>query len=164
MDKQLEDAFNDHLNVEFYSSYLYLSMANYFAFQNLGGMARWMVSQAGEERTHALKLIEHVHARGGRVRLKQIDQPQLEWAGPLDAFQDAYKHECDVSGKINNLVDVAIAQRDHAAHAFLQWFVGEQVEEEATALGIVEKLKLVGENAMGILMMDHQLGSRTAAG
>jgi len=163
MNKTLEDAFNEHLNAELFSSYLYLSMAQCFTAKNLEGMAGWMTVQAEEERLHAMKFVDFINDRGGRVVLKQIDEPRTEWDSPLQAFQDAYDHECLISGKINKLADLAIGESDHAASTFLHWFVTEQVEEEATALAIVEKLKMIGENSMGILMIDQELGQRSAA-
>ena len=164
MNKKIEDAFNEHLNAEFFSSYLYLSMANYFTAQNLEGMATWMQVQAQEEWLHGMKFVDFINDRGGRVMLKQIDQPEVDWSSSLAAFQEAYEHECLISGKINKLVDLAMAESDHAANTFLQWFVTEQVEEEATAMSIVEKLKLIGDNSTGLLMIDQQLGQRPAAG
>ena len=162
MNKKIEQAFNDHLNAELYSSYLYLAMANCFTAKNLEGMASWMRLQAEEERAHAMKFLDFINVRDGRVTLKQIDQPPLEWSTPLEAFQQAYDHELQISGKINALVDLATKEGDHAAVNFLQWFVSEQVEEEANALAIVDKLKMIGDNLMGILMVDAQLGQRAA--
>ena len=164
MNKKIEDAFNDHLNAEFFSSYLYLSMANYFTARNLEGMASWMQIQTEEERLHGVKFLDFINDRGGRVILKQIDQPEVEWSSPLAAFQEAYEHEILISRKIDKLIDLAIAESDHASNTFLQWFVTEQVEEEATALAIVEKLKLIGDNPTGMLIVDQQLGQRPAAG
>lgn len=163
MNKTIEKAFNEHLNAEFYSAYLYLSMSNYFAAQNLDGMTSWMRIQTEEERMHAMKFQDHINDRGGRVTLKQIEQPPSEWSSPLAAFQDAYEHECMISRKINDLVNLALSEGDHAANTFLQWFVAEQVEEEATVLAIVEKLKRVGDNGLGILMVDQELRQRPAA-
>lgn len=163
MNPKIEAAFNEHLNAEFYSSYLYLSMANSFADQNLEGMNAWMKVQTDEERLHALRFLDFINDRGGRVVLEQIDKPQTDWDSPLAAFQNAYEHECLISGKINKLVDLALEESDHAANAFLQWFVSEQVEEEATALSIVDKLKLIGDNGMGLMMLDEQLGARAPA-
>jgi ferritin len=163
MNEKIEAAFNDHLNAEFYSSYLYLSMVNYFAAENLDGMAQWMQIQTDEERAHAMKFLAFINQRGGRVVLQQIDKPKIDWSSPLQAFQDAYEHECLISSKINDLVNLAAQEGDHAAHTFLQWFVTEQVEEEDAALTIVDKLKMVGDNTMGLMMMDQQLGQRTAA-
>jgi ferritin len=163
MEKKIEKAFNEHLNAEFYSSYLYLAMANYFAYHNLEGMTQWMRVQVEEERLHAMKFIDFINDRGGRVVLEQIDQPKTDWSSPLDAFRDAYEHECHISKRINQLVDLAIKESDHAANTFLQWFVSEQVEEEAAAQAIVGKLELVKDNSMGLLMIDQQLGTRTLA-
>lgn len=161
MKKDIEKAFNDHLNAEFFSAYLYLSMANYFAAENLDGMAAWMRVQSEEERVHGMKFVDFINDRGGRVALQKIDQPAIEWKSPLAAFQEAYEHECLISAKINELVDLSNKQNDHAAHNFLQWFVSEQVEEEATAQRIVEQLKRVGDNPVGLMIIDQQLGSRT---
>lgn len=160
MNKNIEAAFNEHLNAELFSSYLYLSMANYFTSKNLEGMANWMRIQTDEERLHGVKFIDHINNRGGRVILKQIEGPKVEWASPLEAFQEAYAHELMISSRINALASLAIKEGDHAANAFLQWFVNEQVEEEANVLRIVEKLKLIGDNGMGLMMIDEQLGQR----
>ena len=163
MNKKIEQAFNDHLNAELYSSYLYLAMANCFTAKNLEGMASWMRLQAEEERSHAMKFLDFINVRDGRVTLKQIDQPPLEWATPLEAFQQAYEHECEISRRINGLVDLATKEGDHAAVNFLQWFVSEQVEEEAHALGIVDKLKMIGDNPTSILIMDGRLAQRAGS-
>jgi len=163
MNEKIQDAFNEQLNAELYSSYLYLSMANYFAAENLDGMAAWMRIQTDEERIHAMKFLDQINERGGRVVLKQIDEPKFEWTSPLEAFEEAYSHEQFITSKINALVDLANAESDHAANAFLQWFVSEQIEEEATALTTVEKLKKVGDNPLGLFMIDEQLGQRPAA-
>ncbi len=160
MNPKIEKAFNEHLNAELFSYYLYLSMANCFTAKNLDGMAKWMRAQAEEERGHAMKFLDFIHLRGGRVALQQINQPQLDWASPLEAFQQAYNHELEISKRINALVDLASAENDHAAVNFLQWFVSEQVEEEANALAVVDTLKMIGDNVMGILTMDGRLGQR----
>jgi ferritin len=163
MNKTIQDAFNEHLNAELFSSYLYLSMANYFAAENFDGMAQWMLIQTDEEREHAMKFVDFINQRGGRVTLKQIEEPKFEWSSPLEAFEEAYEHECLISSKIHKLVDLATGESDHAATTFLQWFVTEQVEEEANTLTIVEKLRRIKDNSMGLLMIDEQLGQRTAA-
>jgi ferritin len=164
MHKKIEKAFNEHLNAEFFSAYLYLSMANYFAAQNLEGMASWMRIQVDEERMHGMKFVDFINDRAGRVILQQIDQPKTDWESPLEAFREAYAHEQLISRKISELVDLAIKENDHAANTFLQWFVSEQVEEEATVQAIVGKLELIKDNGMGLLMIDQQLGQRSAAG
>ena len=163
MDKSIEQAFNEQVNAEFYSQYLYLSMANYLTSQGLDGMAHWMRIQVDEERAHAIRFIDYIHERNGRVVLNQIDQPKIEWESPLEVFRDAYEHECMITAKINALVDLAIKQNDHATAAFLQWFVTEQVEEEANASAIVSRLERIGDHGMGMLMVDQQLGQRPAA-
>jgi ferritin len=158
---KIEKAFNSHLNAEFFSAYLYLSMANYFASQNLEGMLAWMRIQVEEERMHGLKFVQFINDRSGRVILEQIEKPKTDWSSPLEAFQDALEHEQLISKKINELVDLAIKESDHAANSFLQWFVTEQVEEEANVQAIVAKLGLIKDNSMGLLMIDEQLGQRT---
>lgn len=164
MNEKIERALNDQLNAELFSWYLYLSMANSFTEKNLDGMAAWMRLQSGEEREHGMKILDFLQQRDGRVVLQQIDQPQPDWATPLEAFQQAYEHECGISRKIHALVDLAAKEGDHATVAFLQWFVTEQVEEEANVLAIVDKLKMVGEHPTGILMMDGKLGQRAIGG
>jgi ferritin len=161
MNKKIEQALNEHINAELFSSYLYLAMSNCFVAKNLDGMGRWMRVQADEERGHAMKFLDFIHQRGGRVLLKQIDQPQLDWASPQEAFQQAYEHELLISRKIDALVELAAQEKDHAAANFLQWFVNEQVEEEAQTLAIVDKFKLAGDSPMTLLMMDGQLGQRS---
>ena len=142
MSAELQDAYNDQITLEFASCYAYLQMAAFLEDGNLPGFANWMRQQAEEERVHAMKFFDFINDRGGQVTLAQIAGPKTQWNSPLAAFQDAYKHECKISGLINKLVDLSVAESDHAANAFLQWFVSEQVEEEATADEIVGKLKL----------------------
>lgn len=161
--QKLQDALNGQLNFEFYSSYIYLSMASYFESINLKGMAHWMNLQTEEERQHALKFVDHINERGGRVVLQGIEAPPTEWASPLEAFQDAYRHECQVSERIGELVNLSLHEKDHATNAFVQWFVSEQVEEEANVLEIVDKLKMVGDNPTALFMIDQELGKRTVA-
>jgi ferritin len=137
-------------------------MAAYLEAENLSGMAQWMRMQAQEELAHGAKFFDFVNERGGRVILKSIETPPTEWESPLHVFDAAYKHECAISGMINKLVDLSIAESDHAANSFLQWFVNEQVEEEATVEAIVQKLKMVGDNGVALFMLDSELGKRTA--
>jgi ferritin len=162
MNTKIQDAFNGQINAEIYSSYLYLSMSAYFESQNLAGMATWMRIQAQEELTHAMKFFGFVNEREGRVLLTQVEGPETEWTSPLDVFENALAHEQKVTGLINNLVDLSLAEKDHASNIFLQWFVTEQVEEEATASSIVDKLKLIGDNPVALYMLDGELGQRTA--
>jgi ferritin len=157
-----QEVLNRQINAEMYSSYLYLSMSAYFEAESLKGMAHWMRIQSQEEDIHAMKLYDFVNDRGGRVTLTQIEAPKTQWAGPLDAFEDAYRHELKITGLINDLMNTAITEKDHAAHDFLEWFANEQVQEEADAKLIVDQLKLVGGQGLGLFMIDQQLAQRPA--
>jgi len=161
LSEKMSKALNKQINAEMYSAYLYLSMAAYFESVSLSGFAKWMEMQTMEEMSHAKKMYDFVNERGGRVILEAIEQPKTEWSSPLEAFEDAYKHEQYVTSLINSLVDLALEEKDHATNNFLQWFVAEQVEEEASADAIVQKLKLVGGKGNAIFMMDRELGQRT---
>ena len=158
--KKIEAALNKQLNAELYSSYLYLSMSAYFQSINLPGFANWMRVQTQEELVHAMKFYDFINERGGRVTLQKIDSPPTKWASPLNAFESAYKHEQKVTGLINDLVNLAVGEKDHATNIFLQWFVTEQVEEEASADEVVQKLKLVGKDSGGLFMLDGEMGQR----
>jgi len=158
--KKMENALNKQLNAELYSSYLYLSMSAYFGAINLKGFANWMRVQCQEEWVHAMKFYDFIITRGGRVTLTAIDAPPTQWKSPIAVFAHTYQHEQKVTGLINNLVDLAISESDHATNNFLQWFVTEQVEEESSASEIVEKLKLIGEARESLLMLDQELGQR----
>lgn len=158
--QRMQDALNKQINAEFEASYLYLSMSAYFESINLPGFANWMKIQAQEELTHAMKIFRFVNDRGGRVILTAISKPETEWKTPLDAFEGALAHEQKVTGMIDNLVDIATEEKDHASRSMLNWFVDEQVEEEANASEIAEKLKLIGDKGQGLLMLDRDLASR----
>ena len=160
--KKMEEALNKQINAELYSAYLYLSMAAYFEAQNLKGMAGWMKAQHGEEQGHAMKLYGYILERGGKVTLDAIAKPKTEWESPAEAFAGAYEHEQKVTAMINDLVDVAQSENDKASLAMLQWFISEQVEEEATTSEISEKLKLIKGSPQGLFMMDHALGARAS--
>ncbi len=160
MTKKMGKALNDQINAELYSAYMYLSMSAYFEAQNLPGFAKWMRIQWQEEVMHALKIYDYVNERGDRVVLKSIDEPPSKWKSPLDAFQATYKHEQVVTGRIDDLVNMAATGKDHATNAFLQWFVTEQVEEEKSADEIVQKLKRISDAPGGLYMLDKELGQR----
>lgn len=160
LNQKIQDAFNKQLNAELYSSYLYLSMAAYFESVSLKGFANWMRCQAQEELLHAMKFYSFISERGGTVRLEAVEGPPTTWGSPIHAFQDAYAHEQKVTGLINGLVDLAIEERDHASNTFLQWFVTEQVEEEASADEVVQQLKLAGDQGGGLFMIDREMGQR----
>lgn len=159
--KKLIKAINEQINKELFSEYLYISMQAWFANQNLDGMAAWMDAQGKEERFHAMKFFNYLIERGGKVELKAIATPTVEFDNPLKAFKMALEHEQFITKSINELMDLAIKENDHATRSFLQWYVDEQVEEEASVDKIVNMLKMVGENGHGIMMIDRELGQRT---
>jgi ferritin len=160
MDKKLHKAFNEQIKNEFYSAYLYLSMAAYLESINLEGFSHWMKSQAKEEIEHGMKMFEFLNDRGQRVILQEISQPPLEFNSPKGVFEETLKHEKKVTGLINKLYDLAQKVGDRSASIFLQWFVTEQVEEEKNATTILEKLKIVKPDSAALLMLDKALGSR----
>lgn len=160
MSQKMQDALNAQINAEWYSAYLYLAMNSYFTSVNLVGMATWMRVQTQEEMFHGSKIYDFVNERGGRAILRAIDQPPANWDSPLAVFENALVHEEKVTSLINNLVDLSMTERDHATTIFLQWFVTEQVEEEANASGIVSKLKMIGKDASSLFALDQELGQR----
>ncbi len=160
LSNKLQSAINEQIKNELYSGYLYLGMSAYFEANNLPGFARWMRAQAAEEQAHALKFFDFVNERGGRVELQAIDQPPVEFEGPLAIFQVTLEHEKKVTSLINGLYELALAEKDYPAQVMLQWFINEQVEEEANATHIVETLKMVGEKGQALVMLDRQLGQR----
>ncbi len=158
-DKMLS-ALNEQINKEIFSAYLYYSMAAYFDSLNLEGFANWMKVQAKEELAHAQKMYDYIYDKDGVVELGSIDKPKKEWESPLEAFKDAYDHELSVTQSIDKLVDLAKELNDHATQNFLQWFVNEQVEEEANTKKIVDTLQMMGESKTALFMYNGQLGSR----
>ncbi len=162
LSKTIQNAFNDQISKEFYSAYLYLSMSSYFQSINLPGCAHWMRLQYQEEEAHALKLFDYVHDREGSVTLEAIDKPGVKFKNALDVFQQALDHEREVTRMINKLYALTQKENDYAAQIELQWFITEQVEEEKSAGGIVEQLKMVGDNKSALLYLDRQLGMRAA--
>jgi len=157
---KMENALNEQVNAELYSAYLYLSIAAWLESENLSGCAAWMRAQAQEEQEHAMKFFGYINECRGRVVLKAIAEPPKEWASVLAAFEDSFKHEQMITGRINDLVNTAAGEKDHATAGFLQWFVKEQVEEEASVDSIVQKLKMAANAPGALLMMDHALGQR----
>ena len=158
--KKMQEALNKQINAELYSAYLYLSVVAYFESMSLSGFAHWMKEQAKEEIEHAMKIFNYVFERGGEVKLTEIDKPKANWDSPLAAFENAYKHEQHVTALIHKLLDKARAEKDHATDVFLHWFVEEQVEEEASAQEIVEKLKMIGSMKPALIVLDKKLGKR----
>jgi len=160
LSEKMNVAINEQINKELFSEYLYLSMSAWFESEGLPGFASWMAVQAQEEHFHAMKLYGYINERGGRVILEAIDKPESEFGNPAKAFDATMEHEQFITSSINGLVDLAIELKDHATNQFLQWYVEEQVEEEASAQGIIDKLKWIGDNGNALLMMDRELGAR----
>lgn len=160
INKKVEDAINKQINAEVYSAYLYLGMSSRCTEMNLKGMAHWLYVQAQEEMTHAMKFYRFVLDRAGHPVLPAIEGVRTDWTAPVEMFAAAYEHEKKVTAMINAIVDTALAERDHATASMLNWFVDEQVEEEANSSEITEKLKLVGESKDGLLMLDKELSVR----
>jgi ferritin len=160
LSKKIENAINKQINAELWSAYLYLSMSAYFESINLGGFANWMKVQAQEEVGHGMKFYHHVIERRGRVIVAAIPAPPVNWKSPLNAFEDAFKHEQKVTGMINDIATMAASEKDYATTDRLQWFIDEQVEEELSTDTIVQKLKMIGTNTGGLYMLDRELSQR----
>ena len=158
--ERLNAAINDQIKNELESYYIYLSMAAYFHSNSLDGMGHWMRAQAHEEMIHAMKFMEHLIDRGGKVVLQDLKQLKTEWNSPLEAFQDALEHEKFISGKIDELTTIAREEKDYASEPLLAWFTDEKIEEEATAGKIVDELAMIGEDKSALLMLDRELGGR----
>lgn len=156
--KKLQDAINTQINAEMWSSNLYLSMSYFFAKEGFAGFAQWMKKQSQEELEHAYRLADYLIVREGTVLLNKIDVVPTGWGSPLEVFEHTLEHEKRVSAMIDELVALAEAEKDYATTDFLAWFVSEQVEEEATAMEIVKKIKIAGSTA--IYFLDSELGKR----
>ena len=163
MNQNVEKALNEQVHAEFFSFYLYLSVASYFKRGHLDGFAHWMRVQAQEEYTHAMKLIDYLDERGGVINLLAIDAPQHEWASPSAAVEAVLDHERKISKRINSLVDLATSEKDHATTVMLHWYVNEQVEEEATADTLFHQVKMLEDSPHGLLMLDRELAGRAPA-
>src|SRR4030042_1258936 len=155
--KAMQNAMNEQINKEFYSSYLYLSMAAYFEDKNLPGFANWMYIQADEERGHGMKLFQHLLERGGKVELKPIAGPETSWNTSLDVFKQVQEHEASVTASINTLYELALKEKDYPFQVLLQWFITEQVEEEKNAAEIVQQLELIDAKGTAVLLLAPQL-------
>lgn len=158
--EKMQDALNGQMNAELYSAYLYLAMGAYFEDSDLPGFANWMRIQAQEELSHGMKFHDYLIRRGKRVLLDEIEKPPREWESALDVFENVLSHEKKVTGLINELVNLAQEEKDHATNNFLQWFVAEQVEEEESAGGILQKVRLAIESPASLLMLDTELAQR----
>ena len=160
LSKKLQDALNEQIREELASAYIYLSMAAYCESINLRGFAHWMQAQANEEMAHAMKFYGYINERGGRVMLKALEQPPVEFAGPVDVFAKTLAHEQHITDCIHKLYALASEEKDYASLGLLQWFVDEQVEEESNAGEILDTLKMVGDKGQALFMVDRQLGAR----
>lgn len=158
---KIAEALNDHLNAEIYSAYLYYSMSAYFLSLNLKGFANWMYVQALEEMVHADKFFHFISDRGGRVLLKAVACPETKWASTEEVLSETLKHERIVTARIHGLVDMAMQEKDFATKTFLDWFVNEQVEEEASADEILQSVKMVQASPQALFMLDREVGQRT---
>jgi ferritin len=160
MSQTMQDAFNEQMKHEFYSSYLYLSMSAYCEASNLPGLAHWMRIQAREEAVHAMKIFDHLLDRGGRVQLQPISRPPTDFASARDVFEQAHRHEVEVTASINQLYGRAVDERDFASRVFLDWFVHEQVEEEKTSGLLGEQFRMIGDDRSALLLLDRELAQR----
>ena len=156
----VRDAIGEQIKHEFYSAYLYLSMAGSFEAASLPGFAHWMRKQSEEEREHAMKFFDFLLDRGERVQLQAIDQPPYSFRSPLDTFEQALEHEKEITARIHELYELSVQEKDYPAQVLLSWFVSEQVEEEKSAAGIVERLRMAGENSTALLLLDQEMGER----
>ena len=160
LSQKMTDIINDQIKAELESSYIYLSMSAYLENENLKGMAHWMKKQAQEEVEHAEKFMEYLYDRGARVVLESLAKPATEFDGPLGVFKEALKHEQYVTSRIYKMMDLAKEEKDYASQSMLTWFVDEQVEEEAAADEIVQKLEFLGGSKSSIYFLDKELGQR----
>lgn len=161
INEKMEKAFNDQINKELYSEYLYLSMKAYFERLNLKGFVNWFTVQVQEEHAHAMGMFDYVHERGGEVELEAIEKPETKWDSPLACFEQVLSHEEFVTSRINALMDVAEGVKDRAALSFLNWYLKEQVEEEASVGDVLATLRLIGDDKKALLMLDKDLATRT---
>jgi ferritin len=161
LNKKMQDAFNEQINWEIFSGYLYLSMSAQFAEAGMPGGQSWMTVQYKEELVHAQMMFDYVLERGGGVTLGAIAKPQAKWKDGLAMFKEALAHEQKVTARIHDLATLALELKDHATYNFLQWYIAEQVEEEATASDMVQKFTMAGEHPAGLYQLDKELAART---
>ncbi len=158
--KKMEDAFNKQINEELYSAYLYQSLSAFAARIGLEGFANWFQIQVQEEISHSQKFYSFISERGGKIKFLQINEPPAEFGSPLELFELTLEHEQHITKCINNLMNLAVDEKDHASQIFLQWYITEQVEEENNVKTILDKLKLVGKEGHGLFMIDKDLSTR----
>ena len=160
LSNKLEKALNKQINAEFYSAYFYLSMSSFLNEINLTGFSNWMRIQFEEEQFHAMKIYDYLLERGGKVKLNAIEKPPHKWKDVIDVFKDVLKHEQHVTKLINDLTDLAIQEKDHATVNFLQWFIDEQVEEEANVSELLAQLEMIEGKGSGLFMLDREAKQR----
>ena len=160
IDKKMEQAYNDQINKELYSAYLYLAIKAKFAEMNLQGFVNWMDVQVQEENAHAMGMYDYLLSRGGTLEFSAIDKPEVKGETPLELFEQILSHEEFVTSRINALMDVAEEVKDRAALSFLNWYLKEQVEEESSVGGVLATLKLIGDDKKALLMLDKDLAAR----
>lgn len=163
MNKKLVDAINEQIKNEFFSAFLYLAMASYAADLELTGFESWLLNQASEEQMHATKFVNYLHERGERAIIMGFDTPKNEFESILEVFEDGLEHEKFVTSKIDNLLDIAHETKDYASINFLNWYIDEQVEEEASFTTVINKIKMVSGSAVGLYQLDKEMAARPAA-
>ncbi len=154
---KIEKALNDQIEIEAFSSQIYLAMASWAETQGLGGTAQFLYKHSDEERMHMLKLVQYVNERGGKAIIPPLDQPDRDYKSLTNLFQNLLDHEVMVSGEINNVVDVCLSEKDYTTHNFMQWYVAEQIEEEALARTIMDRLSMIGEDKGGLYLFDRDI-------
>ena len=160
LSEKMQEALNRQMNAELYSAYLYLAMSAYLHWGKLSGLSHWMNVQAQEELVHAMKFYDYVNESGGRVILRRVEEPPSEWESPLAVCENVYQHEQKVTSLINDLANLAAAEKDDATRTFLEWFVDEQVEEEESADELVQNVKSAGDNRDKLTAVDHEFAQR----
>jgi ferritin len=160
LNKKVEESLNEQMNRELYSAYLYMSMSSHCTHKGLKGFANWFMVQYHEEMFHAMKFYEYINLRGGRIFLKAIPQPPSAFESPLDMFHKTLEHEQFITKSINELMELAIAEKDHATQIVLHWYVTEQVEEESNDNEIIARLEIIKADPQGIMMLDRELAGR----
>ena len=163
LSKNIEVALNNQIRIEAESSQIYLSMACWAEVNGLEGIAQFMYAQSDEERAHMLKLIKYVNERGGHAQITDLKAPNTTYDAFQGMFEELYKHEIFVSNSINELVHITFAEKDYATHNFLQWYVAEQIEEEATAKSILDKINLIGDDKGGLYLFDRDIQQAAVA-
>ena len=157
LSESIEKALNEQIKIEASSSQVYLAMASWAEVQGFEGVSSFMYAHSDEERMHMLKLVKFVNERGGHARISTLEAPPAKFGSFKEMFQTLFDHEVMVSSKINELVDITLKEKDYATHNFLQWYVAEQIEEEALARTILDKINLIGDDKGGLYLFDNDV-------